>query len=103
MQQELKQPQKRDKSQKGTVYLICLDEKIHHAKHYIGWSKFFKQRIEHHRRKTGAKFLAKAVRRRIPFEVVRTWHNKDGHFERKLKRQKNAKFFCPNCTAKPRK
>lgn len=81
----------------GTVYLIHLDEKIHHAQHYIGWSKFFNQRIAHHRHGSGAKFLAEAVRRGIDFKVVRTWHNKDGKFERKLKQQKNARRFCPTC------
>jgi hypothetical protein len=47
----------------GTVYLIHLDSPTAHASHYIGWTRFFKQRIEHHKRGTGARFLAEAVRR----------------------------------------
>lgn len=82
---------------KGTVYLIHLDEKISHAQHYIGWAKYFSKRIEYHRTGNGAKFLAEAVRLNINFEVVRTWKNKDGNFERKLKNQKNARRFCPKC------
>ncbi len=85
---------------KGTVYLIHLDEPIAHASHYIGWSRFFKQRILHHRRGTGAKFLAEAVRRGIAFDVVRTWKNSDGNFERKLKNRKKARMFCPVCINK---
>lgn len=30
---------------KGTVYLIHLERKIAHAQHYIGWAKFYIQRI----------------------------------------------------------
>lgn len=85
---------------KGTVYLIHLDEKISHAQHYIGWTNFFEKRIEHHRNGNGAKFLAEAVRLSINFEVVRTWKNKDGNFERKLKNQKNARRLCPKCKEK---
>lgn len=82
---------------KGTVYLIHLDEKISHAQHYIGWALWFENRIRHHRKGTGAKFLAEAVRREINFDVVKTWENEDGNFEQLLKKQKNAKRFCPIC------
>lgn len=81
----------------GTTYLIHLESKIHHAQHYIGWSKFFKKRIEHHRKGTGARFLAEAVRRGIPFDVARKWENTDGNFERKLKNRKKARVLCPVC------
>lgn len=83
----------------GTVYLIHLQNPISHAQHYIGWSRAFKKRIEHHKNGTGAKFLAEAVRRAIPFNVVRKWTNADGHFERKLKNRKNARLLCPLCRA----
>lgn len=81
----------------GTVYLIHLEKRIAHAQHYIGWSRFLKQRIEHHRRGTGACFLAEAVRRGINFDVVRKWKNADGNFERKLKNRKKARLLCPVC------
>ncbi len=82
---------------KGTVYLIHLEIKIAHAQHYIGWAKWFSTRIRHHRNGTGAKFLAEAVRREINFDVVRTWENTDGNFERKLKNRKKARTLCPIC------
>lgn len=81
----------------GTVYLIHLESPIAHARHYIGWSRFLKQRIRHHRQGTGARFLAEAVRRGIAFDVVRKWKNADGNFERKLKNRKKARKLCPVC------
>lgn len=83
----------------GTVYLIHLESPIAHAQHYIGWSQYLKQRVEHHRRGTGAKFLAEAARRGINFDVARKWKNPNRNFERKLKNQKNARRFCPHCRA----
>lgn len=81
----------------GTVYLIHLENPIAHAQHYIGWSRWFKQRLEHHRKGTGARFLAEAVRRGINFSVVRKWKGETGNFERRLKNQKNARRLCPVC------
>jgi predicted GIY-YIG superfamily endonuclease len=77
--------------------LIHLEIKIAHAQHYIGWAKWLQVRIRHHRNGTGAKFLAEAVRREINFDVVRTWENTDGNFERKLKNWKKARMLCPIC------
>lgn len=88
---------------KGTVYLIHLEKPISHARHYIGWAKWFSNRIRHHRQGTGARLLAEAVRREINFDVVRTWENEDGNFERSLKNQKNAKRFCPVCLGEIKK
>jgi len=85
------------KSNAGTVYLIHLETPIAHSRHYIGWSRYFKQRIRHHRNGTGARFLAEAVRRGINFDVARVWKNADGNFERKLKNRKNARLLCPAC------
>lgn len=81
----------------GTVYLIHLASPISHAQHYLGWTRFFKKRIAHHKNGTGARFLAEAVRRGIKFDVVRRWDNADGNFERKLKNRKNARLLCPEC------
>lgn len=81
----------------GTVYLIHLETPIAHSRHYIGWSLWFKQRIEHHRRGTGARFLAEAVSRGIGFVVARKWENCDRNFERKLKNRKKARMLCPVC------
>jgi predicted GIY-YIG superfamily endonuclease len=81
----------------GTTYLIHLSEKIAHAQHYIGWTRFLKARLNHHRNGTGSRFLAEAVRRNIRFEIARKWDDTDGNFERKLKNRKKAKMLCPIC------
>lgn len=85
------------------VYLIHFDRPLHHASHYIGYSKnklTFKNRIDHHRRGTGAKILRELNRLKIGWEVVRVWKDKDGNFERLLKKSKNSKRYCPTCKTK---
>lgn len=82
------------------VYLIHFEKPLHHASHYIGFSKnslTFKNRIQHHRNGTGAKILKELNRLGINWEVVRIWKNKDGNFERQLKNMKNSKRYCPKC------
>lgn len=83
-----------------TVYLIHLETKVAHSRHYIGQTRYLKRRIAHHRNGSGARFLAEAVRRGISFDVVRVWKNADGSFERKLKNRKNARRLCPTCKQK---
>ena len=87
----------------GTTYLYHLDSPISHAQHYVGWTRFFKKRDAHHRGGTGSRLLAEAVRRGINFRCVRKWKNTDGHFEQKLKRQKNSRLLCPECRKAKRK
>lgn len=81
----------------GSVYLIHLGEPMAHARHYIGWARSVAARLAHHRRGTGAGFLAVAAERGIEFDVVRTWQNADKIFERHLKNRKNARRLCPVC------
>lgn len=88
----------------GTVYLICFSKKLSHAKHYIGWTeKPLDIRLADHKAGSGAKILAALVQKKISFKVVRTWENVTGHFERKLKNQKNSRQHCPNCGKRKRK
>jgi predicted GIY-YIG superfamily endonuclease len=88
----------------GTVYLICFSKKLSHAKHYIGWTeKPLEERIADHKSGKGAKILAHLAKVGIPFKVVKTWENETGHFEQKLKRQKNSRHHCPNCGKRKRK
>ncbi len=84
------------------VYLIHFHEKFHHAQHYIGYSadEKFEQRIECHKKNRGAAILRALNKLGIKWEVVRTWKNEDGNFERKLKNKKNAKELCPICNDK---
>lgn len=79
------------------VYLIHFKFKLHHAGHYIGFSKCLDFRIAAHREGTGAKLIRAINQLGIPWMVVRTWKVDGQGFERWLKDQKHASRFCPIC------
>lgn len=89
----------------GVVYILHLDTPLHHAKHYVGFSQNGRtliQRIAHHRNGTGAKFTKALREKGIGFQHVRTFHNVDRNFERKLKNTHNVSIYCPICSKQPR-
>jgi len=79
------------------VYLIHFKTKLHHAGHYIGFSKCLDFRIASHRDGTGAKLIRAINQLGIPWIVIRTWRVDGQAFERTLKNQKHAARFCPLC------
>ena len=88
----------------ATVYLVHLDRRLgtDHprggAQHYLGsTTRELAVRLAEHKAGIGAKLLAAAVQRGIPFDVARVW---DGgrEMERQLKRQHNPRRLCPTCT-----
>lgn len=83
------------------VYLIHFETKFKGVQHYIGYSAEdkFKNRIEHHRKNTGARLMRAVNLAGIKWNVVREWPNENGHFERKLKNQRNHALLCPKCKA----
>ncbi|HEY1292831.1 MAG TPA: endonuclease [Chloroflexota bacterium] len=87
----------------GTVYLIHLDQKLAHAGHYLGWAhtERLEARLVHHRKGSGARFMAAVSEAGIAWNVVRTWPG-DRHLERSLKNRKGAARFCPTCKAAAR-
>lgn len=69
----------------------------HPRRHYIGTTTHLDQRVDLHRRgQAGATFTTVAAIRGIGFELARTWSG-GRDLERLLKRQKNARRFCPLC------
>ena len=84
---------------KGRVYLLHFSRPYKHAAHYIGWSRYLKRRLAHHKAGTGARLLQVIVEAGIDFELVRVWKGVDKHFERRLKNQKNTARLCPICAA----
>ncbi|MDQ4119847.1 MAG: endonuclease [Acidobacteriota bacterium] len=82
---------------KGTVYLLHFEQNFYHARHYLGFAVSVRKRLWHHRNGTGAKLLRAVAQASINFECVRRWKKVDRHFERKLKKQKNAPRLCPVC------
>jgi len=81
----------------GCVYLICLDTKFHHCKHYIGYTTNLEKRLARHRNGTGSRLLRAVNLAGINYVVSRIWGGKDGNFERLLKKRKKASDFCPRC------
>lgn len=82
------------------VYLIHFKHKLHHAGHYIGFSKCLDFRIASHRDGTGAKLIRAITQLGIPWIVIRTWRVDGQGFERTLKNQKHAARFCPLCNSR---
>lgn len=81
------------------VYLIHLQENLHHARHYLGWSPnetTFKRRLWHHKKGTGAGLLRAANERGIKWKVVRQWQDNKPR-ERRLHDQNNNRRLCPIC------
>lgn len=79
------------------VYLIHFEEKLHHAGHYLGYSRILTTRIWLHKTNQGARLLKAVNEAGIPWRVVRTWVVDDQELERMLKNQKNSPRFCPIC------
>jgi predicted GIY-YIG superfamily endonuclease len=79
------------------VYLIHFEEKLHHAGHYLGYSKMLTFRICQHKINQGAKLIQAVNKAGISWQVVRTWTVDDQELERLLKNQKNSPRFCPIC------
>lgn len=85
----------------GLVYLLHFARPLgsdhHQAQHYIGWALDLATRMADHRAGRGAAITRAALERNIPFDVVRTWPDRDRAFERALKRQKRGPRLCPIC------
>lgn len=88
------------------VYLICLSSPLQRksggARHYIGYSPDAHTlgcRVRQHCQGKGARFTQVAVERGIELNFVRLWAEGDRRFERQLKRQKNARRYCPICNS----
>lgn len=93
----------RGESIPGTIYLLCFDRPLAHARHYLGWVHpgNLEQRLEEHRNGTsGAKLMAGLHRAGIGFTLIRTWQDVDRHEERRLKNYNGlGKRLCPRCMA----
>jgi predicted GIY-YIG superfamily endonuclease len=80
----------------GFVYLIHFEKKYYHAQHYIGWARNVEKRMVHHRNGSGSKLLAHLNKIGIKWEVVMTKKG-TGDEERRMKKCKKARSFCPVC------
>ncbi len=89
----------------NVVYLIHFEKKFHHCQHYIGYTadENFEKRISCHKKGVGSRLLRAVNLAGIAWEVVMTWPDKDGNFERSLKKRRNAAKLCPKCFDAKRK
>jgi predicted GIY-YIG superfamily endonuclease len=86
-----------------TVYLIHLFEPVAHAQHYIGSTINLERRLRQHgykRKNGGSPLLKEANKRGVFWCVAETW-KASRDFERYLKKQKNARRYCPLCHGVP--
>ncbi len=88
----------------GSVYLLCFgDEGLHvtgnrYARHYIGWTEGeVDVRVDVHLAGQGSPLVRAAVDAGCAVELTRVWADADRHFERKLKRRREAPRLCPAC------
>jgi len=82
---------------KAHVYLIHFEQRLHHAGHYLGFTKHLWFRIISHRANMGTKLLRAVNHAGIRWVVVRTWAVDSQVLERKLKNLKNSPRLCPIC------
>lgn len=86
-----------------TVYLLCFERPLKHARHYIGFTtseQTLSARLDHHRAGTGSRLMAAVAAAGISFELARVWPDGSRDFERHLKNGKRAPQLCPRCTGR---
>lgn len=84
------------------VYLLHFEKPIsdrHTCQHYIGFCRSIDQRLSSHRAGRGARLTAVAVERGIGIKLAAYWFG-GREMERRLKRQHNARRYCPICKAR---
>lgn len=90
----------------SVVYLIHFDDPYPRdsrgsVQHYIGFSGFgrgmLRRRLGYHAAGSGARLMDAVRRAGIGWRVVRLWWGEGREFERRLKRCKKAREFCPVC------
>jgi len=84
-----------------TIYLLHFNEAIHHAGHYICSTANLDERLEAHRKGSGARLMAVLRERGIGFVLARTWSG-DKQKERAIKKFRNGRALCPICSPSKR-
>lgn len=87
----------------GFVYLLHfageLGSERHHARHYMGWARDWRRRVEQHRRGGAVcAFTRAAFEANIPFDVALVFVGSRDD-ERKCKRAHHHARLCPYCNA----
>lgn len=80
----------------AVVYLLCLERRMSHAKHYAGTSVDVDRRLAEHRAGRGSKFTQAVVRAGIEMRLAATWPGRHPE-EKYFKLLKNSARHCPFC------
>lgn len=82
----------------GTIYLLCFDRPLHHARHYVGWCQDDEpsRRVQEHLEGRGSPLVRAVVEAGIGVQLVRTWRG-TRTFEREIKDGKSTTRHCPRC------
>ncbi len=81
----------------GSVYLLHFAEPYFHARHYVGFTRNVRRRLQQHRAGRGARLMAVIAEEGIAFVLARTWENVTRVFERRVHRNRNSRRMCPLC------
>lgn len=84
----------------GKLYLLHFERPYHHARHYLGFTKYrsVKQRIADHQAGLGANLTRHVVGAGIKLYLA--WQaSGERTDERRLKRRSHVKLWCPLCQA----
>lgn len=81
---------------RAVVYLLCLESRMSHAKHYAGTSVDVDRRLAEHRSGRGSKFTQAVVRAGIEMRLAATWPGRRPE-EKYFKLLKNSARHCPFC------
>jgi predicted GIY-YIG superfamily endonuclease len=82
----------------GTLYLLHFSRPYHHAKHYLGYTKYadVRRRVADHQKGRGANLTRHAVQSGI--ELYLAWSASGERVEeRRLKRYSHVNRWCPLC------
>jgi len=78
------------------IYLLHFSQKLHHAQHYLGYTRNVKKRVAQHLRGEGSPLVKAVVAAGI--EVSLAWTAEgDRNDERRYKNAKRLSQFCPQC------
>lgn len=80
----------------GFVYLLHFEKPYKGCRHYLGFANDIDQRMQRHQDGRGNGLVKAVLDAGINVHLVRVWSG-CRNFERKLKRQKNAHRYCPEC------
>ena len=99
--QEFPQFQHGPGDMRDKAYLLHLDPPYKHASHYLGSADDLQTRLPQHGTSEGARLLQVQKQAGGSWHLVRTWNGGRAK-EAQLKRDKDGRRFCPECTEYPR-